>query len=218
MNLTIKNIIGIVSYMTKIKYAKFRLSRRIGKSVHGHPQDAINFRNYFCGQHGQTSIRKNSEYAVQLIAKQAIKYHHNITEKQLRKYYTMASNMNGNANENLLVLLNKRLDITVFRLGITPTMYSACQLVSHNHVLVNGKKVNIRSYLLKEGDIITLTEKAKKFDFINASISNANRSVPSYLSVDDEKMEYKYVRNPAFGEVPYPFNAEFNLIIELYSR
>ena len=204
--------------MTKIKYAKFRLSRRIGKSVHGNPQDAINFRNYFCGQHGQTAIRKNSEYAVQLIAKQAIKYHHNITEKQLRKYYKIASNMKGNANENLLVLLNRRLDITIFRLGITPTMYSACQLVSHGKVLVNGKKVNIRSYLLKEGDVITLSDKAKSFDFVNASIAKKDRSIPSYLSANDEKIEYKYVRYPAVGEVPYPFNAEFNLIIELYSR
>jgi len=204
--------------MTKVNYAKFRLSRRIGKSVHGHPQDAINFRNYFCGQHGQTSIRKNSEYATQLIAKQAIKYHHNITEKQMHKYYDIATNMKGDSNENLLVLLNRRLDITVFRLGIVPTMYAACQFVSHGHVLVNGKRVNIRSYLLKEGDVITLSEKAKKFDFVNACIENKNRSVPAYLSADDSKMEYKYVRYPALGEVPYPFNAEFNLVIELYSR
>ena len=204
--------------MTKIKYAKFRLSRRIGKSVHGHPQDAINFRNYFCGQHGQTSIRKNSEYATQLIAKQAIKYHHNITEKQMHRYYLKATSMKGDANENLLVLLNRRLDITVFRLGIVPTMYAACQFVSHGHVLVNGKKVNIRSYLLKEGDVITVGEKARKFDIVNASIANKDRSIPSYLQANDEKMEYKYVRYPAMGEVPYPFNAEFNLVIELYSR
>ena len=204
--------------MTKIKYAKFRLSRRIGKSVHGHPQDAINFRNYFCGQHGQTSIRKNSEYATQLIAKQAIKYHHNITEKQMHKYYLKATSMKGDANENLLVLLNRRLDITVFRLGVVPTMYAACQFVSHGHVLVNGKRVNIRSYLLKEGDVITISEKAKKFDIVNASIANKDRSIPSYLQANDEKMEYKYVRYPAMGEVPYPFNAEFNLVIELYSR
>lgn len=208
----------MLSNMTKVNYAKFRLSRRIGKSVHGHPQDAINFRNYFCGQHGQTSIRKNSEYAVQLIAKQAIKYHHNITEKQMHKYYDIATNMKGDSNENLLVLLNRRLDITVFRLGIVPTMYAACQFVSHGHVLVNGKRVNIRSYLLKAGDVITLSEKAKKFDFVKACIENKNRSIPAYLSADDEKMEYKYVRYPAMGEVPYPFNAEFNLVIELYSR
>ena len=204
--------------MTKIKYAKFRLSRRIGKSVHGHPQDAINFRNYFCGQHGQTSIRKNSEYATQLIAKQAIKYHHNITEKQMHKYYIEATNMKGDANENLLVLLNRRLDVTIFRLGIVPTMYSACQLVSHGHVLVNGKRVNVRSYLLREGDVITLSNKAKEFDFVNASIANKERHIPPYLQANDEKKEYKYVRYPAFGEVPYPFNAEFNLVIELYSR
>ena len=204
--------------MSKVKYSKFRLSRRIGKSIHGHPKDAINFRNYFCGQHGQTSIRKNSEYAVQLIAKQAIKYHHNIIEKQLRKYYDIATNMKGDTNENLSILLNRRLDITIFRLGIVPTMYSACQLVSHRHVLVNGKIVNVRSYLLKEGDIITLSEKAKGFDFIKASISKTDRSVPAYLSADDKKMEYKYVRYPSIGEIPYPFRAEFNLIVEFYSR
>lgn len=204
--------------MSKVKYSKFRLSRRVGFSIHGHPQDAINFRNYFCGQHGQTSIRKNSEYATQLIAKQAIKFHHNITEKQLRKYYQIAANEKGDTNENLNVILNRRLDITVFRLGIVPTMYSACQLVSHNHVLVNGKKVNVRSYLLREGDVITLSKKAQEFDFIKASSSRADRSVPPYLSADDKKMEYKYVRYPALGEVPYPFQAEFNLIIEYYSR
>ena len=204
--------------MTKIIHSKFRLSRRIGKSVHGHPSDAINFRNFFNGQHGPVLIRKNSEYASQLIAKQAIKYHHNIIESQLHKYYIMASKMKGNANENLLVLLNRRLDITVFRLGIAPTMYAACQLVSHKHVLVNGKKVNIRSYLLKEGDIITLTEKAKNFNFVRSCIENANRSIPGYLSANDEKFEYKYARYPAPGEVPYPWNAEFNLVIELYSK
>ena len=204
--------------MTKVNYSKFRLSRRIGKSVHGHPKDAINFRNYFCGQHGQTTIRKNSEYATQLIAKQAIKYHHNITEGQLRKYYKIASNMKGDANTNLLILLNRRLDITIFRLGITPTMYSACQFVSHGQVLVNGKKVNVRSYLLKEGDIITIKDKAKEFDFVKECISKTDRSIPSYLTADDKKMEYKFVRYPAFGEVPYPFPAEFNLVIEFYSR
>ena len=204
--------------MSKVKYAKFRLSRRVGKSIHGHPQDAINFRNYFCGQHGQTSIRKNSEYATQLIAKQAIKFHHNITEKQLHKYYAMAFNLKEDTNENLNVLLNRRLDITIFRLGIVPTMYSACQFVSHGHVLVNGKRVNIRSYLLKEGDVVTLSSKAKEFDFVKACIDKKDRSIPAYLSADDDKMTYKYVRYPALGEVPYPFNAEFNLVIEFYSR
>lgn len=204
--------------MSKVRYSKFRLSRRIGKSVHGHASDAINFRNYFNGHHGQSLIRKNSEYATQLIAKQTIKYHHNIFEKQLYKYYKMASKMKGDASENLLVLLNRRLDITVFRFGIAPTMYSACQLVSHKHILVNGKKVNIRSYLLKEGDVITLTEKAKNLDFVKSCIENTNRSVPTYLSANDSKMEYKYVRYPAYREVPYPWNAEFNSIIELYSK
>ncbi len=204
--------------MSKVNYSKFRLSRRIGKSVHGHPQDAINFRNYFCGQHGQTTIRKNSEYATQLVAKQAIKYHHNLTEKQLRKYYIIASKMDGDVNENLLVLLNRRLDVTVFRFGIVPTMYSACQFVSHGHVLVNGKRVDIRSYLLKEGDVITVEEKAKKFAFVESSVAKADRSIPPYLSNDDKKMEYKFVRYPAVGEVPYPFQAEFNLVIEFYSR
>ena len=204
--------------MSKIAYAKFRLSRRIGKSVHGHPKDAINFRNYFCGQHGQTAIRKNSEYATQLIAKQAIKYHHNIMEKQLRKYYKIASSMKGDANENLLVLLNRRLDITIFRLGIVPTMYMACQVVSHGHVKVNGKKVNIRSYLLKEGDVITIDNKVKNLEVVQNCISKKDRSIPTYLSANDEEMEYKFVRNPANGEVPYPFNAEFNLVIEYYSR
>lgn len=204
--------------MTKIKSAKFRLSRRIGKSIHGHPKDAINFRNYFCGQHGQTSIRKNSEYATQLIAKQAIKYHHNLTEKQLRRYYAMATKMKGNANENLSMILNRRLDINVFRLGLTPTMYSACQLVSHGHVLVNGKRVNVRSYLLKEGDVISINDKAKQFAIVQESVAKAERSIPNYLSANDDKMEYKYVRYPSISEVPYPFPAEFNLIIELYSR
>ena len=204
--------------MSKIKYSKFRLSRRVGHTIHGHPQDAINFRNYFCGQHGQTSIRKNSEYATQLIAKQSIKFHHNITEKQLHKYYIMASNMKGDANENLNVLLNRRLDITVFRLGVVPTMYSACQMVSHGHILVNGKRVNVRSYLLKEGDVISLSNKAKEFEFVKASIAKESRNVPAYLSADDAKNEYKYVRYPSLGEVPYPFTAEFNLIIEFYSK
>ena len=204
--------------MSKIIKSKFKLSRRVGTTIHGHSQDAIVYRNYFSGQHGQTVMRKKSEYATQLIAKQTIKFHHNITEKQLRNYYINAQNTKGDTAENLICYLNSRLDISIFRSNIAPTFYAASQLVSHGHVLVNGKKVNIRSYQLKANDIITITDKAKNMPIIKESIEKKTNRIPDYLSLTNDGYVFKFIKAPVISEVPYPFKAEPNLIIELYSR
>jgi len=204
--------------MSKIINSKFKLSRRVGKTIHEHPSDAINYRNYFPGQHGQTVMRKKSEYATQLIAKQTIKFHHNITEKQLRNYYIKAQNKKGDTAENLICYLNSRLDICIFRSNITSTFYAASQLVSHGHVLVNGKKVNIRSYQLKVNDVVTITEKAKNMSIVKESIEKKSRRVPDYLSSENDGYSFIFKKAPSISEVPYPFKAEPNLIIELYSR
>ena len=178
---------------------------------------SISRRNYAPGQNGQKK-KKLSEYGTQLREKQKTKAYYGVSEKQFRKYFDMASKSKGKSGEVLLILLESRLDNVVYRLGFASSRAQARMLVTHAVFDVNGKKVNIRSYLLKEGDVITVSKKAQEFDFIKASIDKKDRQSPSYLSVNDDKMEYKYVRYPALGEVPYPFNAEFNLIIEYYSR
>jgi small subunit ribosomal protein S4 len=202
--------------MTKIQTSKFKLSRRLGKSVHAHPQDAINYRNYFPGQHGQTVMRRSSEFAVQLIAKQSLKFHHNITEKQLRLYFKKAISKKGDTSENLICFLNSRLDTCIYRANLAPTFYSACQIVSHGHVRVNGKKVNIRSYILKEGDVVSLSEKAKEMALVNEI--KDERKIPDYLVFDKANKSFKFIRLPALAEIPYPFKAEPNLVVEYYSR
>ncbi len=216
MNIYLKKV--SLENMTKIKNSKFRLSRRIGKSIHGHSQDSINFRNYFPGQHGQTVVRKSSEYAVQLNAKQALKFHHNITEKQLRKYFNKALQQKGDTSENLISFLNTRVDTCVYRANLAPTFYAACQLISHGHILINGKKVNIRSYQLKPDDVVTLTKKGQEMASVLSSIEKNERRVPDYMSFDSAEKSFKLIRKPTLGEPPYPFIAEPHLIIEFYSR
>ena len=163
-------------------------------------------------------MRKASEFAVQLIAKQSLKFCHNITEKQLRNYFKKALQSKGDTGQNLIGLLNSRLDIVMFQANFSNSIYAASQLISHGNVLVNGKSVNIRSYLLKASDVISLSNKAMSFDIIDLSIQKKERVVPEYLVTDTTAKTIKFNRVPMVNEVPYAFKPEPHLVVEYYSR
>jgi len=206
--------------MTKRLNSKHKVDRRLKVNLWGRPKSPFNSRAYGPGQHGQTtSKRKQSDYGIQLQAKQKLKaYYGNINERQFRNLYKKASMLKGDTSENLIGLLERRLDAIVYRAKLSTTIFSARQLINHGHVKVNGKKVNISSYQLKEEETIEIREKSKKLVFIDVALANKEREVPEYLQVDEKNKKVKLVRTPKLEEVPYPVVMEPNLVIEYYSR
>lgn len=205
--------------MTKIVNAKYKASRRLGVSLWGSNKDAFNTKNYRPGQHGQNTMIKTSDYGLHLKAKQRLKCHYGrVNEKQFRNIFALASKMKGNTGENFIGLLESRLDAVVYRLNLASTIFAARQLVTHCHIRVNGKKVNIPSLRLKEGDIIELKESSKQVPVILETVSKAERSVPDYLAFDASAMSGKFVRVPAISDVPYPFEPDVSKVVEFYSR
>ena len=153
------------------------------------------------------------------MAKQKLKCHYGyITEKQFRNTFSKASKIKGNTSENLIELLERRLDAAVYRMKFVNTIFAARQFVSHGHVRVNGKKVSVPSYSLKDGDIIEVKEKSREMPVVLEAISSTERDAPEYLSVDYDKMKGTFVKAPKPDEVPYPVVMEPNLVIEYYSR
>ena len=204
--------------MTKRIQAKYKLNRRLGENLWGRPKSPVNRRDYGPGQHGQRR-RKPSDFGVQLMAKQKLRgYYGNITEKQFRRLYNAAVAKRGDTTENLIGLLESRLDAVIYRMKFVPTVFSARQFVNHGHVLVNGQRVNIPSYQVKEGDVVEVKEKSREIGLVLDAVESGERDVPDYLSVDHNKMQGTFLRIPAFGEVPYPVHMEPNLVIEYYSR
>jgi small subunit ribosomal protein S4 len=205
--------------MTKRATSKYKLDRRMGESVWGRPKSPVNKRSYGPGQHGQRRAKKLSDYGTQLQAKQKLKgYYGNITERQFRKYYTEAAGKTGDTGEMMIGLLERRLDTVVYRAKFVPTPFAARQLVSHGHVKVNGKRVTIASYLVKENDTIELTAKARDMALCIEASKSAERDTPEYIEVDHNKMVAKYVRTPKLAEVPYATQMHPHLIVEFYSR
>jgi small subunit ribosomal protein S4 len=206
--------------MTKRLNSKHKVDRRLKVNLWGRPKSPFNSRAYGPGQHGQTSSkRKQSDYGIQLQAKQKLKaYYGNINERQFRNLYKKASMLKGDTSENLIGLLERRLDAIVYRAKLSTTIFSARQLINHGHVKVNGKKVNISSYQLKEEETIEIREKSKQLVFIDVALANKEREVPEYLQVDEKNKKVKFVRTPKLEEVPYPIVMEPNLVIEYYSR
>ena len=145
-------------------------------------------------------------------------YYGNINERQFRNIYRKALSKRGDTTENLIALLESRLDTVVYRGKFAPTVFSARQLINHGHIIVNKKKVNISSYLVKESDVIEVREKSKKLNIIEGSIANKERDVPEYIQLDNKNKSVKFVRIPKFEEVPYPVIMEPSLVIEYYSR
>lgn len=204
--------------MTKRIESKYKIDRRLGVNLWGRPKSPFNVRAYGPGQHGQRRS-KPSDYGLQLTAKQKLKgYYGNITERQFRRLYAEAIRRRGDTGENLIGLLESRLDALVYRLKFVATVFAARQFVNHGHVLVNGKRVNIPSYLVKPGDVIEVREKSKQLAVVLEAAQLAERDVPEYLEADHKSMKGTYVRVPTLMEVPYPIQMEPNLVVEFYSR
>ena len=205
--------------MTKRSSAKYKIDRRLGCNLWGRPKSPFNSRAYPPGQHGQSKSTKPSDYGLQLLAKQKLKsYYGNINERQFRNIYKKAIMKKGDSAENLIGLLERRLDAAVYRAKLSTTIFAARQLINHGHVKVNGKKVNISSYQLKEEDTVEIRDKSKQLALIDIALANKEREVPEYLQLDEKNKKIKFVRTPKFEEVPYPVVMEPNLVIEYYSR
>lgn len=205
--------------MTKRTTSKYKLDRRMGESIWGRPKSPVNKRSYGPGQHGQRRSKKLSDYGTQLQAKQKLKgYYGNITERQFHKYYVEASRKTGDTGENMIGLLERRLDAVVYRAKFVPTPFAARQLVSHGHVRVNGRRVTVPSYLVKEGDAIELAGKAKELALVLEAAKSAERDVPDYVEADHGKMSAKFLRTPKLADVPYAAQMQPHLIVEFYSR
>ncbi len=204
--------------MTKRLASKYKINRRLRVNLWGRPKSPINRREYGPGEHGQRRF-KLSDFGLQLQAKQKLKgYYGNIGERQFRKYYREAVRRRGDTSENLIALLECRLDAVVYRMKFVPTVFAARQFVNHGHVLVNGRRVNIPSYLVKEGDLIEVKEKSREMPLVLEAIESPERDVPDYVEVDYSKMKGTFIRTPKFADVPYPVQMEPNLVIEYYSR
>ena len=198
--------------------SKHKIDRRLGVNLCGRSKSPLNTRSYAPGQHGQRR-KKPTDFGIQLMAKQKLKgYYGNITEKQFRRTYDEATRQRGDASENLIGLLERRLDTIVYRSKFVPTVFSARQFVNHGHILVNGKKVNIPSYRCREGDVIEVREKSRTMALVLEALESAERELPDYISVDPKGMKSTFTRTPSFDEVPYPVVMEPNLVVEFYSR
>ena len=204
--------------MSKRESAKFKIDRRMGESIWGRPKSPVNKRSYGPGQHGQRRAKKLSDYGTQLQAKQKLKgYYGNITERQFRRYYQEASRRPGDTGENMIGLLERRLDAVVYRAKFTPTPFAARQVVSHGHVKVNGKRVTIASYSVREGDVIELSAKAREMALIIEASRSSERDTPDYLEINEGKSA-KFLRTPKLADVPYAVQMQPHLIVEFYSR
>jgi small subunit ribosomal protein S4 len=204
--------------MTKRISAKHKIDRRLGVNLWGRVKSPINKRNYGPGQHGKNR-GKPSDYGVQLRAKQKLKgYYGNISEKQFRRLYDEAVRRRGDTSENMIELLERRLDAVVYRMKFVSTVFAARQTVSHCHVLVNGKRVNIPSYMVSDGDEIQLVESMRQNVNVLVAAESGEREVPDYLTVDHKKMQGTFVRGPKLQDVPYPVQMEPHLVVEFYSR
>jgi len=183
--------------VTKRTSAKYKIDRRMGENIWGRPKSPVNRREYGPGQHGQRRKGKLSDFGLQLRAKQ-----------KLKGYY----------GENLIGLLERRLDAVVYRAKFVATVFAARQFVNHGHVTVNGKKVNIPSYRVKEGDVIEVRDRSKQIAVVIEATQLAERDVPDYIDADHSKMKATFVRAPGLGDVPYPVVMEPNLVIEYYAQ
>ena len=205
--------------MTKRLNSKHKVDRRLKVNLWGRPKSPFNKRAYGPGQHGQTKPSKPSDYGIQLQAKQKLKaYYGNINERQFRNIYKKASMLKGDTSENLIGLLERRLDAVIYRAKFATTIFSARQLINHGHVKVNGKRVNIASYLLNEGDVVEVKDKSKAMAVVIEAQKNQERDIPGYITLDEKKLSSTFIRVPQFAEVPYAAEMQPNLVIEYYSR
>ncbi|MBU1280913.1 MAG: 30S ribosomal protein S4 [Alphaproteobacteria bacterium] len=205
--------------MTKRTSAKYKLDRRMGENIWGRPKSPVNRREYGPGQHGQRRKGKLSDFGLQLRAKQKLKGHYgDLTEKQFRRIFADAERMKGDTGENLIGLLESRLDAVVYRAKFVATVFAARQFVNHGHVTVNGQRVNIPSYRVKEGDVIEVRDRSKQLAVVLEATQLAERDVPDYIEADHHKMTATFVRRPGLSDVPFAVHMEPNLVIEFYAQ
>jgi len=198
--------------------AKYKIDRRLRVNLWGRPKSPFNSREYGPGLHGQRR-RKQSDYGLQLQAKQKLKgYYGNISERQFRRYYIEADLRKGDTSENLIALLERRLDAVVYRMKLVPTVFASRQFINHGHILVNSKRVNIPSYKVKDGDVVEVKEKSRDLPLVLEAAGSPERDIPDYVEVDHGKMRGTFLRQPGLADVPYPALMEPNLVIEYYSR
>ena len=205
--------------MTKRTSAKYKIDRRMGENIWGRPKSPVNRREYGPGQHGQRRKGKLSDFGLHLRAKQKLKGHYgDLTEKQFRRIFGEAERVKGDTGENLIGLLERRLDTVVYRAKFVATMFAARQFVNHGHVTVNGKRVNIPSYRVKEGDVVEVRDRSKQIAVVIEATQLAERDVPDYIDADHSKMIATFVRTPGLGDVPFAVQMEPNLVIEYYAQ
>ena len=205
--------------MTKRLASKHKVDRRLKVNLWGRPKSPFNNRNYPPGQHGKSKRGKTSDYGTQLEAKQRLKFYYgNMNERQFRNVYRKAIQKKGNTTENLVGFLESRLDTVTYRAKFAPTVFSARQLINHGHIKVNGKKVNISSYIMKPEDLIEVRDKSKEMVTIVGATTSKERDVPEYIQMDTKSKKAKLIRIPKFSEIPYPVIMEPKLVIEYYSR
>jgi len=204
--------------MSRRHSAKYKIDRRVGENIWGRPKSPVNKRNYKPGQHGQNRRGKTSDFGMQLMAKQKLKgYYGDLTEKQFARIYTEAARMKGNTAENLIGLLESRLDAVVYRAKFVPTIFAARQFVNHGHVMVNGRRCNIGSVRLKAGDVVQVREKSRNMALVLEALGSPERDVPDYVEVDPKAMTATYTRVPELADVPYPVKMEPAQVVEFYS-
>ena len=204
--------------MARYTGPKTKIARKFGEAIFGDDK-SFEKKNYPPGQHGQNKRGKPTDYGIQLNAKQKLKsYYGNINERQFRNVYRKALKKKGDTTENLVGLLETRLDTVIYRAKFAPTVFSARQLINHGHFRVNKKKVNISSYTVKENDLIEIKDKSKSLTIIEGCLSSKERDVPEYIQYDTKNKTAKLVRIPKFADIPYPTVMEPKLVIEYYSR
>jgi small subunit ribosomal protein S4 len=204
--------------MSKRQESKYKINRRLGVNLWGRAKSPLNRREYGPGQHGQRR-KKPSDFGTQLMAKQKLKgYYGNIGERQFRRIYQEAVRRRGDTGENLIELLERRLDAVVYRMKLVQTVFAARQFVNHGHVLVNGKRVNIPSYQVRDNDVIEVKQRSKQLTVVLEAVQSNERDVPGYLEFDPGSLKGKYIRGPKLADVPYPVVMEPNLVVEFYSR
>lgn len=202
----------------KRPHAKYKIDRRMGANIWGRPKSPFNKRQTKPGQHGARR-GKLSDFGIQLQAKQKLKGHYaNIGERRFRRYYEEAGRLKGDTGQNLIGLLECRLDAVVYRAKFVPTMFAARQFVAHKHITVNGKPVNIPSYRVKEGDVIEVRDKVKQIALVQQAEEEPSRDVPEYLDVDAKARKATFLRTPRLEDVPFATQMEPHLVVEFYSR
>lgn len=203
--------------MSKRLNAKYKIDRRYGENLWGRAKSPVNKRETVPGQHGVR--KKSTDYGIQLSAKQKLKgYYGNVSEKQMRRYFAEAIRRKGDTGENLVGILESRLDAVVYRMKLVPTVFASRQFINHGHVLVNGQKVNIPSYMVKAGDEISITNKAKEMALVIESMASQERNVPDYIQIDEKSFSGKYIQIPALADIPYAVEMQPSLVVEFYSR